>query len=62
MVWGGFVEVWGVSMVMPSVKWQGNSHIPPPLLQDPWPCKQLLRAELHASETWPLTCSAMIGP
>ena len=48
--------------VMLSVKLQGSSHIPPPLLQDPWPCKQLLRAELHASETWPLTCSAMIGP
>ena len=27
-----------------------SSHIPPPLLQDPWPCIQL-----HASETWPLT-------
>ena len=25
------------------------------LLQDLWPCIQLLRAELHASETWPLT-------
>ena len=32
-----------------------SSHIPPPLLQDRWPCVQLLRAELHASETWPLT-------
>ena len=25
-----------------------SSHIPPPLLQDPWPCIQLLRAERHA--------------
>ena len=25
-----------------------SSHIPPPLLQDPWPCVQLLRAEHHA--------------
>ena len=25
-----------------------SSHIPPPLLQDPWPCVQLLRAERHA--------------
>ena len=32
-----------------------SSHIPPPLLQDTPPCVQLLRAELHASETWPLT-------
>ena len=32
-----------------------SSHIPPPLLQDTWPCIQLLRAERHASETWPLT-------
>ena len=34
-----------------------SSHIPPPLLQDPWPCVQLLlrSAMLHASETWPLT-------
>ena len=32
-----------------------SSHIPPPLLQDTWPCVQLLRAERHASETWPLT-------
>ena len=55
---------------MEAVKWRHNScencleevqgattssHIPPPLLQDPWPCVQLLRAECHASETWPLT-------
>ena len=26
-----------------------SSHIPPPLLQDPWPCIQLLRTERHAS-------------
>ena len=32
-----------------------SSHIPPPLLQDTWPCIQLLRAKRHASETWPLT-------
>ena len=25
-----------------------SSHIPPPLLQDTWPCIQLLRAERHA--------------
>ena len=25
-----------------------SSHIPPPLLQDTWPCVQLLRAERHA--------------
>ena len=25
-----------------------SSHIRPPLLQDPWPCVQLLRAERHA--------------
>ena len=25
-----------------------SSHIPPPLLQDLWPCVQLLRAESHA--------------
>ena len=25
-----------------------SSDIPPPLLQDPWPCIQLLRAERHA--------------
>ena len=25
-----------------------SSHIPPPLLQDPRPCLQLLRAECHA--------------
>ena len=25
-----------------------SSHIPPPLLQDPWPCIQLLGAERHA--------------
>ena len=25
-----------------------SSHIPPPLLQDMWPCIQLLRAEPHA--------------
>ena len=25
-----------------------SSHIQPPLLQDPWPCIQLLRAERHA--------------
>ena len=25
-----------------------SSHIPPPLLQDPWPCVQLLRSERHA--------------
>ena len=25
-----------------------SSHIPPPLLQDMWPCIQLLRAEGHA--------------
>ena len=25
-----------------------SSHIPPPLLQDTWPCVQLLRAEHHA--------------
>ena len=25
-----------------------SSHIPPPLLQDPWPCIQLLLAEHHA--------------
>ena len=24
-----------------------SSHIPPPLLQDQWPCVQLLRAERH---------------
>ena len=24
-----------------------SSHIPPPLLQDPWPCIQLLRTEHH---------------
>ena len=29
----------------------------PPLLQDPWPCVslQLLHAEHHARQTWPLT-------
>ena len=25
-----------------------SSHIPPPLLQDPWPCVQLLRAQHYA--------------
>ena len=25
-----------------------SSHIPPPLLQDPWPCIQLFRAQHHA--------------
>ena len=25
-----------------------SSHIPPTLLQDPWPCIQLLRAKRHA--------------
>ena len=32
-----------------------SSHIRPSLLQDPWPCIQLLGVERHASETWPLT-------
>ena len=32
-----------------------SSYIPPPLLQDPWPCVQPLHVELHASETVPLT-------
>ena len=31
-----------------------SSHIPPPLLQDPWPCVQLLRAERHAPCQWNL--------
>ena len=37
--------------------WTTSSHIPLPLLQDPWPCIQLLvrSAMLHASETWQLT-------
>ena len=30
-----------------------SSHIPPPLLQNPWLCVQLL--VLHAIENWPLT-------
>ena len=29
-----------------------SSHIPPPLLQDTWPCIQLLRAERHAPCKW----------
>ena len=29
-------------------------YIPPPLLQDPWPCVQLLRAERHAPCQWNL--------
>ena len=35
-----------------------SSHIPPPLLQDPWPAVYsscMRSAMLHASETWPLT-------
>ena len=34
-----------------------SSHIPPPLLQDTWPCIQLLRAEYHApcQWNWPMT-------
>ena len=32
-----------------------SSYILPRLLQEPWPCVQLLHAELHASETMPLT-------
>ena len=50
-----------------------SSHIPPPLLQDPWPCVQLLRAERHAPCSMPVklghlprrtcsACNAMIGP
>ena len=31
-----------------------SSHIPPPLLQDPWPCVQLLCAERHAPCQWNL--------
>ena len=31
-----------------------SSHIPPPLLQDPWPCIQLLLAERHAPCQWNL--------
>ena len=32
-----------------------SPYIQPPLLQDLWPCIQLLGAERHACETWPLT-------
>ena len=49
-------EVWGATT---------SSHIPPPLLQDLWPCVQLFLCEgpamLHASETWPLTETNLQG-
>ena len=32
-----------------------SSLFTPPLFQKTWPCVQLLCAERHASETWPLT-------
>ena len=32
-----------------------SSHIPPPLLQDPWQCIQLLCAELHPPCQWNFT-------
>ena len=31
-----------------------SSHIPPPLLQDTWPCIQLLCEERHAPCKWNL--------
>ena len=31
-----------------------SSHIPPPRLQDQWPCVQLLCAERHAPCQWNL--------
>ena len=54
---GGGCEIAVTSQVKTAWKKPGattSSHIPPSLLQDTWPCIQLLRAERHAPCQWNL--------